>query len=405
MRTGKVFIGWVLLCVFACAFSSCKDGETKISSVQNTENTLDVSSQETASATASAPEMRPEDLVVENLRINEEGTNVTGQINDIMSIDAKLMSTVDPMAPGKASSYTATHRTFSTAQRTMFVQPGWTLIESEHIPASYQHEDEYFDVYEDSAGNQHHCIIVTDDAWYYTLRGELINEVEVPMEYRSQTDLSFATEQEAFETAKTFAESYGYKISDFYYVDRLPFEELEISSRTIDQSIIEEALPQGWTSDQDAYIFQLFVDIDGLPMYSVGSNPLSEDYPIQTGTRIKIIVTAMGVEYAYFSFQYENTTVQSTGEMCNIEEAINLVSKTIFLNNTRLTPPIKVDYIYLGYLGQWEPSNGAVLLRPFWVFRIQETGPDTLGGQMNYYVDALSKIVTNDHSFPGPEEW
>lgn len=403
MKIIKVLIIAAIACIILFAVSSCKNTETESASVKSTQSTPGTTSQETSLTTASVSESRPEDFVDQNLIINEDRTHVTGRISDYIQIDADLVATVDPMSPGSASSYTATFRTFSEPQRLMFVQPGWTLVDSEFRPAHFEYDDEYFDVYEDESGNRHHCNVVTTYTRYYTPVGRLISQMEVPAQYLSPTDFEFATEQEAFEIAKSFAETYGYHISEYHRVYRLPYEELELSSKMIDQSDVDAALPQGWTSEQDAYKFMLFIDIDGLPTVLAGSNPLSAEYSIQTNCWIEIIVTPKGVEYAYFYFQYDNTNVQSTGEICDIEEALNLFSQEIISENAPQTPPLKIYFASLGYLGQWEPSTGAVLLRPYWVFGVEETGAETLGSQLTYYVDALSKTVTNEQSFSEPE--
>lgn len=404
MRIIKIPIIVGLACVFSFTFSSCKNTETESTSIQNTQIISDTTNQEATLTSASVSEIRLEDLVVENLQINKARTHVTGLITDFLEIDAELIATVDPLSPGIASSYTATRRPFSTQQRTMFVQPGWTLVESEILAAQYPSQEEgYQDVYEDDSGNRYVSFGYNDIAVFYTPQGSLIDCVEIPMEYRSQVDFEFASEQEAYETAKTFAETVGYRISHYYYVDRLPYEELEISSRTIDRSTIEEVLPQGWSSDQDSYVLTLFADIDGLPMVNSGGHKLSAEYAAPFHCVIEVLVTPKGVEYGEFYFQYENTNVQSTGEMCDIEEALNLFVKETLTGNTLLIPPLKISHISLVYLGQWEPSTDAVLLRPYWVFEAEETGPDSSGGIEHYYIDALNKTVVHKKSFTGPE--
>lgn len=405
MKIGRVILALQLVIVSAWTISSCNNVEATKSSVRADQGNTIVTSQRTSVEIEPDPDMLAEDIVVDNLQIKDDYTYVTGQIEDFMEIDATLITTIDPMAPGNASTYTAAFNSFSASeeQRLMFVQPEWKLIESEIRPASFPYDEAYFDVYEDASGNQHRSILATDSAYYSTQQGALIAQVEVPAEYHAQTDFEFASEQEAFEVAKNFAETCGYSISDYYYVYRLPYEELELSSKLIDQSVVESALPQGWTAAQDAYKFMLFADIDGMLMCAAGSDPLSEEYSVQVSSAINIIVTSKGVEYARFYFQYNNTVVQSTGEMCNIEEALNLVAQSIFNGDTYLTPPLKIDYVYLAYIGQWEPSTAAVMLRPFWVMTARETDPNSFGSESYYYVDALNMTVTNDATYCGPE--
>lgn len=403
MRFGRLLIIFGLACISTLIISSCEDSKTIVSIPQGSHSATDISNQTSASESDSKPIIQQEDLVFENLEFDGTNTHVTGNIPDFMQIDAEIFSTVDPMNPGSATSYTATYRTFSEPQRLMFVQPGWTLIESEFRPASFPYDDEYIDVYEDESGNQYHCNFLTEAAEYCTSVGELIRQIEVPADYYSQTDFEFLTEQEAFEVAKAFAETYGYSITDYHHVNRLPYEELEFSSRTMDKTVIDTVLTEGWSSDQNAYEFTLFVDVDGLPLLYWDANPLSEDYKTSRGTVIDIIVTPLGVEYARFYFQYENTKVESTGEMCSIEDSLCMLAKELYLGNLHLTPPIEISKAYLAYIAQWEPSTGAVLLRPFWVFDAQETGQDSFGGAIYFYVDALSKTITDSQSFSGPE--
>ncbi|NLT10927.1 MAG: hypothetical protein GXY06_00710, partial [Clostridiaceae bacterium] len=197
----------------------------------------------------------------------------------------------------------------------------------------------------------------------------------------------------------------GYEIHDYHLTSRLSYEELEISSRLMDQTIVEKALPQGWTSEQDAYRFTLFVNIDGLPMNSYTGVPLSEEYEVQIGTVCEVIVTPKGIEYVDIFFQYTDAESQTTAEMINIEDALVQLSQYLYPSYEEFILPVKVVDIQLVYLGQWKTSTGEVLLRPFWVFNTEQESVGLSGvlAQHIYYVDALSMKMTDEFTFAGGE--
>ena len=358
MRHRKIIKVLGLVLIFSCAITSCKEKDPHLSGVKESQSVIEISNQTTRMPSESRPVINQEDLVIERLEFDETNTRVKGKISELIEIDASLLVTVDPLSPGDASSYTALYRTFSEPQRMMFVQPGWTLIESEFRPAVGEYDDEYLDVYEDATDQIHHCNVLSESASYYTPVGNLIWQIEVPMEYLSQTDFEFMTEPEAFEIAKEYIESYGYEIHDYHLTSRLSYEELEISSRLMDQTIVEKALPQGWTSEQDAYRFTLFVNIDGLPMNSYTGVPLSEEYEVQIGTVCEVIVTPKGIEYVDIFFQYTDAESQTTAEMINIEDALVQLSQYLYPSYEEFILPVKVVDIQLVYLGQWKPSTG-----------------------------------------------
>lgn len=405
MRHRKIIKVLGLVLIFSCAISSCKKNDTLFSGGQETQNVIDISNQTTRMPSESRPVINQEDLVIERLEFDETNTRVNGKISELIEIDASLLVTVDPLSPGSASSYTAIYRSFSEPQRMMFVQPGWSLIESEFRPAFGEYDDEYLDVYEDSTGQIHYCNVLSESASYYTPVGNLIWQIEVPPKYYSQTDFDFMTEPEAFELAHNYLESFGYEIHDYHLTSRLSYEELEISSRLMDQTIVEKALPQGWTSEQDAYRFTLFVNIDGLPMISNAFVPLSEEYDVQIGTVCEVIVTPKGIEYVDIFFQYTDAESQSSAEMINIEEALVQLAQYLYPNYEELIVPVKVVDIQLGYLGQWKPSTGEVLLRPFWVINTEQesVGLSGYSAQIIYYVDALSMQITDEFTYAGDE--
>lgn len=405
MRHRKIIKVLGLVLIFSCAITSCKEKDPHLSGVKESQSVIEISNQTTRMPSESRPVINQEDLVIERLEFDETNTRVKGKISELIEIDASLLVTVDPLSPGDASSYTALYRTFSEPQRMMFVQPGWTLIESEFRPAVGEYDDEYLDVYEDATDQIHHCNVLSESASYYTPVGNLIWQIEVPMEYLSQTDFEFMTEPEAFEIAKEYIESYGYEIHDYHLTSRLSYEELEISSRLMDQTIVEKALPQGWTSEQDAYRFTLFVNIDGLPMNSYTGVPLSEEYEVQIGTVCEVIVTPKGIEYVDIFFQYTDAESQTTAEMINIEDALVQLSQYLYPSYEEFILPVKVVDIQLVYLGQWKPSTGEVLLRPFWVFNTEQESVGLSGvlAQHIYYVDALSMKMTDEFTFAGGE--
>jgi hypothetical protein len=325
---------------------------------------------------------------------------VSGLFDSGVIVSAEVLSGRDLYSPGDAATYQIKAIPFSEYDRTRFIQEGWTLIDDitkqSSIGIAYFDGTGYYDTYSSGLFKSISIITLPEIIHYRTPRGGLFSSLaksmgDIPI---VTEDFDFSSTSDAFLLANTFFSNANFKVSDRYDVYRIPYTWLDQSERLAeyygeDTSTYKELYPQGFTSEDNAYLFYLFQSIDDLPILrgNIGTLLQNGERPV-AGSEIvsysmngmEALVTDKGVECAMAFYTYEVGSVSETKNMCSFETALVSVTDAIFSGNlnddlfshvgSQTSGTISVVKVELGYLPLLKKDDCIGQAIPCWMFEI-----------------------------------
>lgn len=375
---------------------------------------------------------------VVNIAVSQDADGskkVTGTVSEHIQVDALLLTNTDSESLGIGYTYDAKLITYAEKDRTIFVQNGWTLVDSEFRPSSGEYmfiEDEFLDTYSDAEGNLFYCYTMTTFSSFFTSHGSLISSLcgNIEPKYYATEDFDFSTSEEAYETVSSFLEQAGIPIASCYEVKKIPYSELNIQQTIagvdgMDADLDTSSIPNGWTENENAYYFELFYDFNGFPVANWATGYLMTDGKIPasdetstllTGISISAIVTSAGVEYVKVYYTLGDSQVTGKGQMFTVEDALASFSRamvsppeceSLYEMVNYCIGPMKITRIELSYVLFREFSTKQVSIIPCWqIYSERETG-EINEGQQSFpvysvaYINAITGEYIDTTGFTG----
>lgn len=187
-------------------------------------------------------------------------------------------------------------------------------------------------------------------------------------------ELSFATQQQAYESLREKLDSLGVKISKRY--DCFTLEHTLLQSEAdrlyelfeLDQ-FGDEKKPT-YTADQDCYFFRFYGSVDGAPI-TTEANGISANGGYQGGVVIEAIYSAEGISSLYVASPYDVGGVEAQGPGLDLDAALGKLDEkynSIILDGTYEVQDISFEYVPIA-----DGSSVQVSLTPMWHFGVLHT--------------------------------
>ena len=402
MRHSKKVVALLLLIVIlsGCVLRDTEIPSTIVSEIQTTTN-IDASTTTTSESTQNTSESL-------TYSVNEKGyTVVNGTLANGILVSAEILCDRNISQPGEASSYAIQVVPYSEKDRTLFVSSDWTLTQEEteemNYGEAYLDGTGFRDSYSDSLGQIWGLMTLPMNIYYYSARGTLLSSLitstdELPDDGK---DFSFATLKDGFSQASTFLTAAGFTVANTHDVYRISYSWFEQSEKMCefygdDTSAYKKLYPQGFTKEDNAYLFYLNQEIDGLPIQTVSGGTLLQNGQIPDKsvaervvgwTGATILITNKGVENAYIGMRIQQGDVVRTDEICSFETALaNIptdvrtesayddVYSRIGIQTTGITTVVKAE---LGYLIVVSGDQYIGEARPCWIFELEWEDPNS----------------------------
>jgi len=399
--------------------SSCSISDTKPSDMQaiNTGVNASISMESSEAVNNSDTSLRIE--VGEDNRTHISGTMASGIV-----VDANVIANCDISAPGVGYEYSAQLRAFTEEDRGLLVQEGWTLTDSQSIPFSSGIKvfdgTGYTDNYTDKEGKVYVCYSSPMRLMFYSETSRCIQNYIGCIDDKNfgKEDFSFCSMKEAYDQVASYLDQAGIPVSDCYEGLRIPYTELQIQQKIFasggeDLTFQNEVLPNGFTEEDNTYLFRLRYDVNGFPVSDSlamgyvlkdGEQPASaEETRYLSGVSIEALVTKRGIESITIDFQLMDCQQTGSGELCSAEQALTAFSDAmkspaqsdyLYHISNDANGPITITDIELSYVYLWCHESVDVSMIPCWQIqceRIYDVDASPSGNvSMKGYVNAIT---------------
>lgn len=257
-------------------------------------------------------------------------TMATGMTSEGIQVSTVILANRDIYAPGEGSSYAIQFVPFGEDDREPLTGENWTLIEERS--ESYSNGDPdydgtaFFDTYKDAEDTVWNHFVLPMNISIFTTRGSIFYALATSRGAMPSygEDLPFTSPKEAFQQAETYFAEAGFSVSDSYEIFRISKDWLDKNAKLStfygdDMTDYNELYPNGLQKEDNAYLFYLRRDVNGLPLLS------------QAGATA--LVTDKGVEYAALARDFSIGEVIESGKMISFEKALFTVSNSLFSGN------------------------------------------------------------------------
>lgn len=395
----------VVLLLLIGILSGCAPHDAEVSST--TVSTIQTADRTEASTTT--PSATTQNTPVSlDYSVNDKGnTMVTGTLPDGIIVSAEILCSRDLAQPGEASTYEVQATPYSEKDRKLLVSSDWTLSQEQteemKYGEAYLDGTGFRDSYSDSSGQIWSLMTFPMNINFYSPRGALFSSLITSSDELSDNgkDFSFATLNDGFSQASTFLTNAGFSIAETYDVYRISYSWLEQSEKMAefygdDTSAYKELYPQGFSKDDNAYLFYLNQEIDDLPILTASGGTLLQNGQIPEKsvaervfgwTGATILVTDKGVESAYIGMRIQQGAIVQTKEQCSFETALaNIpadvrtesayddVYSRIGIQTTGITTVVKAE---LGYMIVVSGDQYIGEARPCWIFELEWEDPNS----------------------------
>ena len=397
--------------------SSCSISDTKPSDMQaiNTESNASISMASSEAVSNSDTSLTIE--VGEDNRTHISGTMASGIV-----VDANVIANCDISAPGVGYEYSAQLRAFTEEDRKLFVQEGWTLADTTSAPLDQGLFSGtcYYDTYIDETGVKYVQSTLPPRVVFYSETGRCIQNYIGCIEDKNfgKEDFSFCSMEEAYDQVASYLDQAGIPVSDCYEGLRIPYTELQIQQKIFasvgeDLTFQNEVLPNGFTEEDNAYLFRLRYDVNGFPVSDSlamgyvlkdGEKPASaEETRYLSGVSIEALVTKRGIESIIIDFQLMDCQQTGSGELCSAEQALTAFSDAmkspsqndyLYIISNYANGPITFTDIELSYVYLWCQDSVDVPMIPCWQIQCERIydvdDPQSGNVSMKGYVNAIT---------------